>query len=378
VTLHATASDTIYWFSAASGGSSLATGTSFTTPNISTTTTYYAQASLACPSSRVPVNAVISSQAADPVTTDGSRCGNGSVTVSATSPDPITWYDAPSGGSVVGTGASLATPAISTTTTYYAIAGITGCLSNPVAAVATVNPVPAAPTVTGASNCGPGSLTLTANASNPMSWYAAASGGSALTTGGTYSSTFNVTTTVYVESNDGTCPSNRVGVTATIYTSPVVNLGPPAVTIIQGQTITLDAGAGFSSYSWSTGASTQTITVGVDGTFSVTVTDAHNCTGTDNIVVNVTPNAVEDSPLSTAIGIYPNPSKGNFNIKVSDNNIHFTLHITDAVGQILIMDRHDDKSIFDRNYDLSRYASGVYFLRIISEEGTATRSLIIQ
>ncbi|MEY3433400.1 MAG: hypothetical protein RL131_1336, partial [Bacteroidota bacterium] len=45
VTLGATASaGTINWYAAATGGSSLGTGTSFTTPNISTTTTYYVDA----------------------------------------------------------------------------------------------------------------------------------------------------------------------------------------------------------------------------------------------------------------------------------------------------------------------------------------------
>jgi hypothetical protein len=46
VTLQATANEgsTINWYAAATGGAPLATGTSFTTPSISATTTYYAEA----------------------------------------------------------------------------------------------------------------------------------------------------------------------------------------------------------------------------------------------------------------------------------------------------------------------------------------------
>ena len=40
------------------------------------------------------------------------------------------------------------------------------------------------------------------------------------------------------------------------------------------------------SYSWSNGASAQSITVNVDQTYTVTVTDANGCTATDNFSVN--------------------------------------------------------------------------------------------
>ena len=56
------AAGTISWFAASSGGSALATGTSFTTPIISTTTTYYVEASDAsCTSSRTAVTATVNS-----------------------------------------------------------------------------------------------------------------------------------------------------------------------------------------------------------------------------------------------------------------------------------------------------------------------------
>ena len=56
-----------------------------------------------------------------------------------------------------------------------------------------------------------------------------------------------------------------------------------------GSTIDLDAGSGYSSYSWSTGANTQTINVHVAGTYYVTVSDG-SCSANDSIVV------IEDTP----------------------------------------------------------------------------------
>ena len=62
-----------------------------------------------------------------PVVTDAERCGEGSVTLTATADNTIKWYDAQTGGNLVGTGSTFTTPAISSTTTYYAenISGLT-------------------------------------------------------------------------------------------------------------------------------------------------------------------------------------------------------------------------------------------------------------
>jgi hypothetical protein len=54
-------------------------------------------------------------------TTNGVRCGPGTVTLSATGSVGATlkWYDQPTGGSSLGTGTTFITPVISTNTTYY-------------------------------------------------------------------------------------------------------------------------------------------------------------------------------------------------------------------------------------------------------------------
>jgi hypothetical protein len=66
---------------------------------------------------------------------------------------------------------------------------------------------------------------------------------------------------------------------------PIVDLGQPA--ICNGQPATLDAGAGYAQYAWSTGATTQSIAVSTGGTYLVTVTDALGCQGIDVVTVPV-------------------------------------------------------------------------------------------
>ena len=77
--------------------------------------------------------------------------------------------------------------------------------------------------------------------------------------------------------------SNSITVTIASLTSlaPIIS-GPTS--ICSGNTATLDVGAGYSSYLWSTNAATQTINVGA-GTYSVSVTNGNGCSGSASITV---------------------------------------------------------------------------------------------
>ena len=142
-------SGSIRWYSASSGGTLLGTsssGAGWTTPSISATTTYYAQAvNGSCTSaSRTAVTATVTAIPTVSNSTPGERCGVGAVSLSASaSSGSIRWYSAPSGGSLLGTGSPWNTPSISSSTTYYAEAINGSCASVSRAAVlATINHSP--------------------------------------------------------------------------------------------------------------------------------------------------------------------------------------------------------------------------------------------
>ncbi len=67
--------------------------------------------------------------------------------------------------------------------------------------------------------------------------------------------------------------------------NPTINLGND-ITICENTSATLEAPAGFNSYTWNNGSTTQTISVSETGTYSVVVTNAQGCTASDEIVVN--------------------------------------------------------------------------------------------
>jgi gliding motility-associated-like protein len=80
--------------------------------------------------------------------------------------------------------------------------------------------------------------------------------------------------------------------------SPRVNLGADTV-VCSGATITLDAGAGFRSYQWSNGATTQQIDVNQSGTYSVTVSNG-GCSFSDDRAVNIS-QVMQLTPVATDI-----------------------------------------------------------------------------
>jgi len=64
-----------------------------------------------------------------------------------------------------------------------------------------------------------------------------------------------------------------------------VNLGIDQF-LCAGENTVIDAGNAGTTYNWSNGETTQTLFLDTAGTYSVTVTDANGCTGTDDITIN--------------------------------------------------------------------------------------------
>ncbi len=146
--------------------------------------------------------------------------------------------------------------------------------------VAQVSPVPS---VAGTQICPDASTTLSVT-NGPFQSYNWSSGSTINTTSATVGN-YTVTVTA-VNGCTGTTSAN---VTALPVPNPNINQAPYTC---NGQ-ITLNAGAGFASYTWSNSGSTATTTVNLSGPYTVTVTNTQGCSATDNFDVNIpTPPAV--------------------------------------------------------------------------------------
>src|SRR6056297_2901276 len=91
--------------------------------------------------------------------------------------------------------------------------------------------------------------------------------------------------------------------TATVHALPDVDLGPDLEAY---EDTTLDAGAGFESYLWSTSEESQKITVESDGAYSVKVTDQYGCSNSDTVNVTILSVGIENNEYLQELSIYPN------------------------------------------------------------------------
>jgi gliding motility-associated-like protein len=179
----------------------------------------------------------VNSLPAAPSATGASRCGTGSVALTASggSAGQYRWYTAPSGGTPIGgqTNSTYNTPTLSTTTTYYVAINNGTCEGTRTAVTATILNIPAAPATTGAVSCISTSAILraTGGTNGQYRWYLLSTGGTAIPgeTNNTYvTPLLAATTTFYVSINNGACESARTPVVASIGT-PGCNNNPPVI-----------------------------------------------------------------------------------------------------------------------------------------------------
>jgi hypothetical protein len=127
---------TYNWYSASSGGTSLASTANYTTPSISSTTNYYVDCIVgSCTSSRTAATATINAVPTAPtLSTSPTTITTGqSSTLSASNcSGTVTWSNS------LGTGTSK-TVSPTTTTTYTATCSVNGCTSNSASITVTVN-----------------------------------------------------------------------------------------------------------------------------------------------------------------------------------------------------------------------------------------------
>jgi hypothetical protein len=126
-------------------------------------------------------------------------------------------------------------------------------------------------------------LKISSYADNTFSWSGA---GLSSTSIENPVATPTATTMYYVTITDQTTSCVKTdSIQVTVNQNPVVMLGSDT-TICSNQNVTLNAGA-FTSYAWSTSATTSSINVNTSGTYGVMVTDANGCTDTDSVIVTV-------------------------------------------------------------------------------------------
>jgi gliding motility-associated-like protein len=139
---------------------------------------------------------------------------------------------------------------------------------------------------------------------------------------------------VKVSTPDGCFKIVRLSIT--LNPKPQLSL-PEKIDFCKGKSTVLDAGTGYTSYVWNTGATTQTITVSTPGNYSVTVTNNFGCQDTDNTLVSYTilPEIVSVNITNTTATIILSAT-GNFEYSLDnsawqDSNVFTNLNMGEYV-----------------------------------------------
>ncbi|MFE3849489.1 T9SS type A sorting domain-containing protein, partial [Flavobacterium sp. LB3P45] len=401
------------WYDAATGGNLVGSPTKNTTGSV----TYYAQASNGTCSSltRTAVTLTINAAPAAPTSGgDKTQCEQSPIqTLTATATGgTITWYDAATGGNLVGSPTKNATGSV----TYYAQASNGTCSSLTRTAVTlTINAAPAAPTSGGDKiQCEQSPIqTLTATATGgTITWYDTATGGNVVgspTTNTTGSATY------YAQASNGTCSSlTRTAVTLTINAVPKA----PTFCIVQPSlcgpatgSVTINSPCGidyeYSIKNGDTGTWQSTILfdnlnpgdatgIRVRNKNTGCVSNAASCDASNCSVSPCSPPAAKitnpntkttakTAPIeakTTTIGFdaYPVPFKDQLTIKYKfDYKSDVKIEVFNTQG-MSVLSKTDADSYLDKEVTLDLKASKrqdqVYVVKVTTNQGTFTKKVM--
>lgn len=172
---------------------------------------------------------------------------------------------------------------IPNTTSVYTVTGtdVNACTSTATLSVTVRNDLPS---VTPASRCGPGQLTLSANGSGTLNWYGDASGGSVLATGTTFAPTVSATDTFFVDN------TYYIGSTGNLS-----NVGPASNAIGSGLQSTLSQYLIFNVLQ----ASTLVSVIVYPGSAGNVILEQRNSTG--SVVLNTSTMSVTAAQVGTPV-----------------------------------------------------------------------------
>ena len=77
--------------------------------------------------------------------------------------------------------------------------------------------------------------------------------------------------------------------------------------------------------------------------------------------------------------MYPNPTSGELNIKINGLMNVASIYIYDVYGKSIYYEKinEDQQQSFIKQLDVSNYASGIYFLKLVDNTSVITKKIIV-
>jgi hypothetical protein len=331
------ANTTIAWYSAATGGTALATTSSYTTPNISTTTNYYVESRSTvngCVSARTVATAMVNTLPSAPVAASGAICTPGSITIGANTTQTnkrIEWYGTSMSSTVINTGSSYTIPNLTATTTYYTVSKdtLTGCASSTRTAVtARLSSNPATPSsITGTVTTCP----TTAK-----------------------SIKFTAATVTGATSYQWTKPDCATGISTT---------NAITLTFTNANASDMVSVKAVNAYGCQSAAKSVQVTTN-------TTCKACGATAAGSTKSRISESVVaEDGLIAPQIGVYPNPNKGQFNLSLRGFDAGAAqVRILDVNGSVIYMRQHNLLTGLNiLPMKINKSVQGVYMIQVMQK-----------
>ena len=192
-------------------------------------------------------------------------------------------------------------------------------------------------------------------------------------TGGTQPMiTVNASGVYWVDVTDSSGCTGRDSFTVTLAPLPNPTIGSPG-----GDTLCIPNI--YSSYQWFSNmnplpmATMPCFVPMMNGTFHVVVTDSNGCQGSSDTITFV--NRTE-ALLDNGLEVYPNPTQGEFNLRVGEPiNEEGAVSIYDITGKLILQTRFDQLN-GTMTMDLQGVDAGVYLLEVRSEHFLSKKRLV--
>jgi len=157
----------------------------------------------------------------------------------------------------------------------------------------------------------------------------------------------------------------------------------PDIEICLNSTDGILTATGGEYYLWSTGETTASITVNPTETTTYAVTrSTGGKTDTDDVIVFVDDecSGIENRSITKEIKVYPNPTQGLLHIDLSGYSNDLNITIFSLNGKLLYSESVNNNSpdkVLKRNINLSKYGKGVYFIRLVNENLSTTKKVLV-
>jgi hypothetical protein len=175
------------------------------------------------------------------------------------------------------------------------------------------------------------------------------------------------------------CPTTTSDVVVAVENPlPQFDLGADTV-LCNNLSLTLVADPGYANYQWSTGDTTQTITVnagtGLIQNIGLKLTDFNQCSNTDNLIAEFVNCTGIDESKDPFFELFPNPSQDHLQIRFPFVKESTEVSVFDSSGHLVL--HRIAQNTNSMKIETSHMASGMYYIEV-KQKGKSYRKSFIK